>query len=280
MKEKIPFTDFNLNTIEKGEAELIEIKEGWTAGRTILNVPHRHIFHELIWLTHGGDFHVVDHEEYQLTDNEVLFIPKNSIHDFRPATESRGWKLIFAEEYFSPAQLSLIKDFLIFVPCLGNKAFKINAEEVSIINFTFQLLLTVTGRKQQQALIINLLSLIEDCYQSKLKIPDLLFVQFLKLLNTYLYEHKEVTFYTKQLGVTSKALNAVVKQATGKTTLDYIHARLLFEAKSKLQNKALYIKEIANSLGYDDVFYFSRFFKKKSGVSPEEFRKQFAAAAS
>lgn len=276
MIKNIPFTNFDLKTIENGDAELIEIKEGWTTGRKIPNIPHRHIFHEIIWLTKGGDYHLVDHEVYSLTNNEILFIPKNSIHDYRPGTEARGWKLIFEESFFTSSQLSIIKDSLIFIPCLGNKAFQMEKEESEIVNSIFVLLNSITGRKQKQTLIINLLTFVEDCYLSKLEMPDSLFVNFLKLLNDHLYEHKDILYYAEQLKVTDKTLNTVAKQATGKTVLDYIHARLLFEAKSKLLNKDVYIKEIADSLGYNDALYFSRFFKKKCGLSPLQYRKQFS----
>lgn len=273
--EKLPFTDFDLDSIDQGGFELIEIKEGWLSNRNVLDIPHRHIFHELIWMKGGTDDHVVDLENYQLKSNQVLFIPQSSIHEYKPSKNAKGWKLIFAENFFTSLQYNIIKDFLLLIPCLGNKVLQMNKEESKIINSFLMLLQTMTGLRQKQTILINLLAFVEDCYLKEIKVGDTIFINFLKLLGENLYKHKSISFYIKQLNISSKTLNAAIKQATGNTTIDYIHSRLILEAKSKLRNPDIYIKEIADSLGFSDVFYFSRLFKKKCGVSPENYRRQF-----
>lgn len=273
--EKFPFTNFNLTAIDRDGFELIEIKEGWLKSRNVLDIPHRHVFHELIWLKEGPDFHTVDFENYKLKTNQVLFIPQNSIHDYRPNPKAVGWKLIFTENFFTSIQFDIIKDFFLFIPCLGNKVIQMNKEESDIIDSSIKLVCSMTNICQKQTLVVNLLAFVEDCYLKKIKIRDTVFIKFLKLLGDNLYEHKSISFYVKQLNVSAKTLNTVVKQSAGNTASDYIHSRLILEAKSKLRNPEIYVKEIAFSLGFKDVFYFSRFFKKKCGLSPENYRKQY-----
>jgi len=68
-------------------------------------------------------------------------------------------------------------------------------------------------------------------------------------------------------------LSDLLRKETGKTTQDHIHAHLLEIAKDRLLGSNDSIKEIAHSMGFEYPNYFSTLFKKKTGVSPSEFRK-------
>lgn len=272
--DNVPVINFNLKSIENGGYELIEIKEGWLSGRHILNTPHRHVFHELIWIKKGPDYHTVDYEDYQIDDNQILFIPKDSIHNYKPNPNAKGWKLIFAENFFTSNQFRIIKDFMVFIPCRGKMVVKLNDDQSETINSFFTLLQLMTSVRQKQTLIVSLLTFIEDNILTEIKVPNSIFIKFIKLLNQNMLEHKGVSFYALRLNITTKTLNEIIRQSTGKTTIEYIHSRLLLEAKRKLKNSDLHVKEIAHSLGFRDALYFSRFFKKKCGLGPERFRGQ------
>jgi AraC family transcriptional regulator, transcriptional activator of pobA len=78
--------------------------------------------------------------------------------------------------------------------------------------------------------------------------------------------------YATQLSVHVNHLNAVLKESTGETTTQLIGKRLLQEAQHILKHTNWNISEVAYSLGFEDVAYFSNFFKKQMGVSPATFR--------
>ncbi|TDX01535.1 helix-turn-helix domain-containing protein [Dinghuibacter silviterrae] len=78
--------------------------------------------------------------------------------------------------------------------------------------------------------------------------------------------------YGDLLHISTKALNKACKAHFDKTLTDLIAERLIIEAKRELYLTAKSVKEIAFELGYEDEFYFSRYFKKKVGVSPQIFR--------
>ena len=71
-----------------------------------------------------------------------------------------------------------------------------------------------------------------------------------------------------------KQLNGFCKKSVGKTSSQLILDRVLLEAKRLLTHADLNISQIAYELEFDDASYFSRLFKKKVGVTPEQFRKQ------
>ncbi len=60
----------------------------------------------------------------------------------------------------------------------------------------------------------------------------------------------------------------------GVTPYDYQIQQKMFSARNMLANMNLSVKEIANSLGYDDQHYFSYMFKKRCGMSPTQYRKK------
>ncbi len=78
--------------------------------------------------------------------------------------------------------------------------------------------------------------------------------------------------YAGLLNISTAALNKVVKGSLHKTLSQLIAERIIVEAKRQLYLTATPVKQIAFELGYDDEFYFSRFFKGNVGVSPQLFR--------
>jgi AraC-like DNA-binding protein len=79
--------------------------------------------------------------------------------------------------------------------------------------------------------------------------------------------------YAALLHVTPKTLNRVVRAQLGKTVSQVIRERMLVHAKWELLHTLRPVKEVAAELGFDDELYFSRLFKKATGVSPVHFRE-------
>ena len=79
--------------------------------------------------------------------------------------------------------------------------------------------------------------------------------------------------YAKLLNVTVKTLNRIVKQHLAKTVSDMISERIITQAKHELYLSEKPVKQLAFELGFDDVAYFSRFFKVQTCVSPDVYRK-------
>ncbi|XZF14620.1 helix-turn-helix domain-containing protein [Chitinophagaceae bacterium MMS25-I14] len=79
--------------------------------------------------------------------------------------------------------------------------------------------------------------------------------------------------YAKDLNISPKALTRITKAYFNKTITELISERIIIEAKRELYltNKA--VKEIAYELGYEDEYYFSRFFKTNADVSPQMYRQ-------
>jgi len=75
------------------------------------------------------------------------------------------------------------------------------------------------------------------------------------------------------LYISPKALAKITKAYFNKTLSNLINERIIIEAKRELYLTNKTVKEIAYELGYEDEFYFSRFFKINADVSPQLYRE-------
>ena len=80
--------------------------------------------------------------------------------------------------------------------------------------------------------------------------------------------------YANMLAITPKALTKLTKSHFNKTLTELIAERIVIEAKRELYLTNKTVKEIAFELGYNDEYYFSRFFKKHVDLSPQLFRER------
>ena len=79
--------------------------------------------------------------------------------------------------------------------------------------------------------------------------------------------------YAKMLYISPKALAKITKSYFNKTLSHLINERIIIEAKRELYLTDKTVKEIAYGLGYEDEYYFSRFFKVNADVSPQSYRE-------
>jgi len=83
-----------------------------------------------------------------------------------------------------------------------------------------------------------------------------------------------VNAMASELNLSTRYLSDLLKQETGKTAIELIHIFLVNEAKNLLIGEKQNVSEIAYALGFENLPYFSRLFKKETGVSPNQFKKQ------
>lgn len=158
----------------------------------------------------------------------------------------------------------------------------IKQQELPTLEVLSSLLIKESGKKDKNFLflknllktfIIKLISL----KNQKQTVPDLnekrIYQFFLLVENHYLTERK-ASFYAEQLNITPKRLNQILKEKLNKTITQILHERLIKEAKHELFISDKSIMEIGIKLGFSDKSYFSRFFKKMTGVSPEGYKAQ------
>lgn len=79
------------------------------------------------------------------------------------------------------------------------------------------------------------------------------------------------------LGIDRRYLSRIFLRETGMTPKEYLVRIRLSRAADLLENSSCTVTETARSVGYDDVYNFSKIFKKKYGISPAYYRQQTAS---
>lgn len=97
------------------------------------------------------------------------------------------------------------------------------------------------------------------------------FQQLIKEAGTY---RKSVEAYARDLKISTGHLNRVCRNLAGKSPKEFIIDYFITEAQLNLSQVERSVSEICYSLGFDDPAYFTRLFKKRTGQTPGEFRKQ------
>ena len=99
-----------------------------------------------------------------------------------------------------------------------------------------------------------------------------IYYEYCNLVLKHYQEWHHVSKYAEQMRITLPHLCATIKQVSDKTAGDLIVEAIITDAKAKLKLTNLQVKEIALSLGFDNVAFFNRFFKSHVGVTPKAYR--------
>lgn len=103
---------------------------------------------------------------------------------------------------------------------------------------------------------------------------DKIFLQFMNSIADHYREERKLSFYADILCITSKYLSVIVKDESGYTASEIIDNYVILEAKTLLKSTNMTIQEIANYLNFANQSFFGKYFKKHTGISPKEYKKQ------
>jgi AraC family transcriptional activator of pobA len=100
------------------------------------------------------------------------------------------------------------------------------------------------------------------------------FSRFRALVDARYREQWKVAHYAARLKMTESRLNRLCLRLGGKTAFDIAQQRLMLEARRKLTYVPASVASVAYELGFQDPAYFSRAFKRHTGMTPKQFRQQ------
>lgn len=221
----------------------------------------------------------------------VVTVPASTVHDFRFSPGTDGQVLTIAETLLAarrdgaPSHL----EGLLAAP---------RATDLSSEPQTAQRIATFLGEitsefrdggpgsaELQGWLAASLLLLIARAQASQLHMeqaerPGLeLFARFRALVETHYLEHRPVPFYAQALGVTPSRLDRTCRAVANRSAFQITQDRLVLEARRKLTYIAAPVSLLAYELGFEDPAYFWRFFRRRTGLTPNAFRLRAPAKA-
>ena len=283
--EKIPVRHIKSSSEKTDFAQNFSIRniQDLLSGKDLIQDLHRHDFFHILVLQKGSGFHSIDFKNYDIKDAVVFFVRPGQAHQLQLHAESSGYMIRLSADIYSSDDKTLSS----FLRKAGiqnyyspdeNKFRKI----LSVLDSAFQ---EYNDKQENYTEVIkaNLGVFFIEIIREQNKNPTdktNLYTQerldeFQALLEKHLFTHKQTADYAEMLHLTSYQLNAVTKTLLNKTASELITEAVILESKRYLLATANQVSQIAGYMGYDDVSYFIRFFKKHTGFSPEIFRQNF-----
>lgn len=237
--------------------------------------------HEFLLVTGGKGSFVIDHKKYVLKPGTLLYICPDVKHvlgtdDVDP--------LCFLSVHFSYAEVSMkddlwginenvaklpmqvvseLKDYYQVEDILGKMIVcwntKLPGYEFESKTFLQQLIFAIIQNTKKQP----------ENYSTSLKVETII---------TYLHKkiNKKVSLdeLADMVQLSPTYLSRAFKRSTGYSVIEFFNKMKIDKAKELILEGGMKIKEVAQTLGFTDEFYFSRIFKRVSGISPTEFQSK------
>ena len=102
---------------------------------------------------------------------------------------------------------------------------------------------------------------------------DQLTKQFLELVKENFRKERQLKFYADELCITPRYLSRVVKECSGSSAADWIERYVVLEARALLKSTSMNIQQISDSLNFPSQTFFGKYFKRRVGMSPKEYRR-------
>lgn len=269
-------TEIPFSRMQKISVSGVFVKRFGKLGKSAMKTyAHRDDYYLIVLLTGGSAVAEIDFERKELEKDDLLVISPWQVHN-KPADDAwnaDGWMLALAPEMLSEAEARLIDEY-----SLSTRPHRLDSSTAEEIGT----LCSMMERNSDNGHIANALAsaaksiVLSDIASSGNETTgrySAITVRLRKLLDEHLAREKSPAAYASMLNITEGYLNEAVKGATGLGAGAYIRHRVVVQAKRLLAYTSLSISEISYRLGYDDCTYFSRLFKKITGESPANYRK-------
>ena len=270
---------------EADALEVLAIELGSIADDEVRE-PHRHAYHELIWIRDGHGRHLIDGEPVEFRAPALTLIAKGQVHQFQRADGVRGVVARFDDEWLAGGLAGEVGRRVLFTGH-GCTSLTPPGDEAQRFDALLELLrVEVAGPRNRESAELrrHLLSAAllwarrwreAQLEQGGATRSDVqLHQHFLETLERDFATAHDAGHYAGELGVTPGALSRTLTKLTGRTTKQLIQERVLLEAVRLLRFSDLSIKEIAARLGFSDQFAFSKAFKRQRGEAPLDFRSR------
>lgn len=248
--------------------------------------PHQLRFYNITIYTHGESKQLVDFKWYPVKKNSVIYLTKDQVNAYSFTPGLRGYCILFTQKYFEQCFSHISKELIYRI--FNHYIFSPNIQIPEENDFTdyFKLFYKEFSSepKFEKATILSslfsiLLVKLEELKQkSEPPIPDspkfLLISKFISLVKDNYKENRNAEFYSRQLLITYKHLNVSCKEILNKTAKQFIDDFIILEAKRKLINSEIKSTELAYTLGFEEPTNFTKYFKKRTGMTPNSFKNQ------
>ena len=286
MVSYFPVYDISTITGFRREDLLISRLKPYAETHKHLHFPHRHNFYHLLLFTEGSGSHSIDFQSFQVKPDQIYFMVPGQVHSWSFDQPVDGYVVNFSHSFFQSFLLrsNYLEAFSFFNGEATNSVIDIPGEIKPKIITLFDDMLAeseASGQLNIDLIRVQLLTVFlllsrltsDETQQLNSTYNYTLLKNFKHLIEKNFKTLKLPKEYAELLYITPNHLNALCNDLLGVSAGELIRNRIILESRRLLINLDLSISEISHQLNFSDNSYFTKFFKKATGVTPEEFRK-------
>lgn len=231
-------------------------------------------------------------QPYDYDDGTLVFISPGQVYgvDNMKGMKPSGYVLVFHSDLIKGTQLGkTIKDYTFFSYEV-NEALHISKKERKTIEDCFEKILAEIEQnidKHSKTLIVSYIELFlnhsmrfyDRQFVTRSHVNKDILVRFENLLHDYFKSDKAlvsglptVAYCAKELHLSPNYFGDLIRKETGNTALDYIQSKIIEVAKARIFDASKTINDISTELGFKHQQSFTRLFKQKTGITPNEYR--------
>ena len=219
--------------------------------------------------TRGTVRATINLSEYTITHNDfVTVLPGSFIQIHEVSSDTRVCFAGFSSEFIS--RVSYVETYLDFLPMiLDNPIMTLQEEVAQLYRNAFSLLIraySLPNTLDNKEILMSIFTIffqgVGELYKrckpttnEPIKREHELYRQFIQLLMTHYTQEHEVSFYAKKCGVTPAHFSGAIRKASGHSPLAIITGIIIMNAKAQLKSTRLPVKEIAFSLGFNNLSF-------------------------
>lgn len=247
---------------------------------------HALTYYDITLITDGEGFFRIDETNHQVKVSDVLFSQPYQLREWDTQYIADGYALIFEEEFLLSFfnDPNFINNISFFKKYCNNSRLELSTSVFEQINFLMQQIkdeidkYAVKNKHILRALLYQVLMTLDRAFIGQYAIAPQsdsrnYVDRFLTFVHADFQINHEVQYYAEKLYLTPNYLNELVKKVTGMPAKQIIQTKLINESKKYLLYSDLTIAEISERLSFETPSYFIRFFRKRTGCTPLQYRK-------
>ena len=250
--------------------------------------PRRMNFILIGLCTQGEVMYELDTRKQVIRPGDILIVSDRHVVDsYQCSDDMRGLCIMMSVQFFREIIQNVSDISSLFLFSRLHPVMRLEAKEVETFKDYFQVIKQKIGDESNHfrkdlvktlllAMFYDLSNIIyrvkqDDRQRSR---AEVIFIQFIGLVERNFRTERRVGWYAKQLGITPKHLSETIKAVSRRTPNEWIDDYLILELRVQLKNSTKNIKDIAADFKFPNQSFFGKFFKEHVGMSPLQYRRQ------
>ena len=242
---------------------------------------------EIFVLCMGGTLEAtINLSDYTIRENDFITLSPGSIIQINKIEgDLKLYFMVFSSKFIEGISKTKSIIDLIYIT-KNHPILSLPKEFACIYEEFFTLMMKVYYKKRSpynpeilKCMLLSILYRLSDMYherpvrnKSSLNRGEDICKAFGNLVIQHYTQERNISYYAQQLNITPSHLSNTVKHITGKTVMDIISEVVIVDAQAQLKSTNTPIHEISDSLNFPNVSFFGKYFKRLTGMSPQQYR--------